>query len=95
VKVALGVFVVTLMVPVVITVPCNGILVGELGALLVILTDPEYGPAPAGEKMTSNVPEVLGAMFPMLDDGLMMKNGFCVEMSEMMRLAVPVFEIVT
>ena len=59
----------------IITLPCSGIVVGELGALLEMLIVPEYGPTPVGEKITLKLPEVDGAMFPMLVDGFVMANG--------------------
>jgi hypothetical protein len=40
-----------------ITVPPSAIVVGELGALLVIVIIPEYGPAPLGEKAIPKLPD--------------------------------------
>src|SRR6266436_4694271 len=56
-------------------VPCNGIRVGEVGALLVIVTLPENGPGAKGVKIVSNVAVVAGRMFPMLGEVLMSANG--------------------
>ena len=77
-------------------VPCIGIDVGEVGALLSIVTFPEDEPGLVERKITSNVPCVFCVRVPgILGEGLMMANGSWVAMSEITRSAVPVFDIVT
>ncbi len=61
-----------------------------------MVTLPEKVPAAVGRKRTSNVPWLFGAMpVVMLGDGFVIANGSDVAISEMTRLAVPVFESVT
>ena len=57
-------------------VPCSEIVVGELGALLRIVTFPENGPAAVGVKIMSKlaVPRC-GMLATIFDEGLMIAKG--------------------
>src|SRR6266704_2659403 len=97
VKVALSVFVVTVIFPNgKITVPCKEMNVGEFGALLSILMLPENGPGPFGVKTVLKLDCPPGGILVTLGGrGPTRKKGSCVAMLEIDNVAVPGFEIVT
>ncbi len=58
------------------TVPCSGMTVGDVGALLSIVTLPENGPATVGVKIMSKLAVPPGGMLaPIFDEGLMIAKG--------------------